>query len=93
MKASMRYKKMVNGVSFMPPSLIYTQPDGVTLQTPIKMPQNLDESLTIALFGLNHPIPTQQRSYPSRKVQTFPMLTGSGYPQPLANASPSADAG
>ena len=33
---------------------------------------------------------TQQRSYPSRKVQTFPMLAGSGHPQPLANASPTA---
>jgi hypothetical protein len=58
------------------------------LQTPIKMPQGLNKSLTITPLGLNHPMPTQQRSYPSRKVQTFPMLAGSGYPQSLANAGP-----
>lgn len=74
----------------MPAGLIHIQPDGVALQTPIKMSQNLDKSLTITPFGLNHPIPTQQRSHPSRKVQTFPMLAGSGHPQPLANASPTA---
>lgn len=74
----------------MPTSLICIQPDGVALQTPIKMSQNFNKSLTVPAFGLNHPIPTQQRSHPSRKVQTFPMLAGSGYPQPLANASPTA---
>ena len=72
----------------MPTSLIHIQPDGIALQTPIKMPQRLNKSLTITPFGLNHPIPTQQRSHPSRKVQPFPMLAGSGHPQPLANASP-----
>ena len=74
----------------MPAGLIHIQPDGVTLQTPIKMSQNLDKSMTITPFGLNHPIPTQQRNHPSRKVQTFPMLAGSGHPQPLANTSPTA---
>jgi hypothetical protein len=74
----------------MPTSLIHIQPDGVALQTPIKMPQNFNKSLTIPPFGLNHPIPTQQRSHPSRKVQTHPMLAGSGHPQPLANAGPTA---
>jgi hypothetical protein len=74
----------------MPAGLIHIQPDGVALQTPIKMSQNINKSLTITPFGLNHPIPTQQRSHPSRKVQTFPMLAGSGHPQPLANASPTA---
>jgi len=72
----------------MPPSLIYIQPDGVALQTPIKMSQNLNKSLTITPFGLNHSVPTQQRSHPSRKVQPVPMLAGSGHPQPLTNASP-----
>ncbi len=74
----------------MPAGLIRIQRDGVALQTPIKMSQNFNKSLTIPPFGLNHPIATQQRSYPSRKVQTFPMLAGSGHPQPLANASPTA---
>ena len=74
----------------MPASLIHIKPDGVALQTPVKMSQDLDKSLTITPFGLNHPMPTQQRSHPSRKVQTFPMLAGSGHPQPLANASPTA---
>jgi len=72
----------------MPAGLIHIQPDGVALQTPIKMSQNLDKSLTITPFSLNYPIPTQQRSHPSRKVQTFPMLACGGHPQPLANASP-----
>jgi len=72
----------------MPASLIHIQPDGVALQTPIKISQNFNKSLTIPPFGLNHPIETQQRSHPSRKVQTFPMLAGSGHPKPLANASP-----
>ena len=72
----------------MPTGLVHIQPDGVASQTPIKMFQNLDKSLTITPFGLNHPIPTQQRSYPPRKVQTFPMLAGRGHQQPLANASP-----
>lgn len=74
----------------MPASLIYIQPNGIALQTPIKMSQSFNESLTITPFGVNHPMPTQQRSYPSRKVQTFPMLAGSGHSQPLANASPTA---
>jgi hypothetical protein len=74
----------------MPTSLIYIQPDGVALQTPIKMSQNFNKSLTIPSFGLNHPIPTQQRSHPSRKVQTGPMLARRGDPQPLANADPTA---
>jgi hypothetical protein len=74
----------------MPASLIHIQPDGIALQTPIKMSQSLNKSLTITPFGLNHPMPTQQRSHPSRKVQTFPMLAGSGHPQPLANVSPTA---
>jgi hypothetical protein len=72
----------------MPTSLIHIQPDGIALQTPGKMSQSLNKSLTITPFGLNRPLPTQQRSYPSRKVQTFPMLAGSGHPQPLANPSP-----
>jgi hypothetical protein len=74
----------------MPASLIYIKPDGVASQTPIKMSQSLNKSLTITPFGLNHSIPTQQRSHPSRKVQTFPMLACSGHPQPLANACPTA---
>lgn len=74
----------------MPAGLIHIQPDGVALQTPIKMSQNLDKSLTITPFVMNHPIPTRQGSHPSRKVQTCSMLAGSGHPQPLANASPTA---
>ena len=74
----------------MPASLIYIQPNGIALQTPIKMSQSSNKSLTITPFGLNHSIPTQQRSHPPRKVQTFPMLAGGGHPQPLANASPTA---
>jgi len=74
----------------MPASLIHMQPDRIALQTPIKMAQSLNKSLTITPFGLNYPIPTQQRSYPPRKVQTFPMLADSGHPQPLANAIPTA---
>ena len=74
----------------MPAGLIHIKPDGVALQTPVKMSQDLDKSLTITPFGLKHPITTQQGSHPSRKVQTFPMLTGRGHPQALADTSPTA---
>lgn len=74
----------------MPTSLIHIQPEGIALQTPIKMPQNFNKSLTVPPFGLNHPISTQQRSHPSRKIQTNPVLAGRSNPQALANSGPTA---
>jgi hypothetical protein len=90
MKPWMRSKKLINRLSFMPASPIHIQPDGVALQTPIKISQDLNKSFSITPFGLNHPLPAQQGSYPSRKIQTLSMLAGGGHPQPLADASPTA---
>jgi hypothetical protein len=73
----------------MPAGSIDIQPNRIASEPSIKVPENLQKSLSISSFCLHHPIASQQGSHPTRYVQTFLMLARCWNPKPLPNAGPS----
>ncbi len=58
----------------MPTGPINIQPNSISFKPPIKMTQNIEESLSITSFCLNHTIASEQRINPTRDIQTDTML-------------------
>ena len=81
-------KKLLHGICFMPAGPLHIQPDRIASQPSVKMPQDLEKSLTISARRFNHALSSQQRSHPTGKVQTLTMLAGGRNPQPLATFCP-----
>lgn len=72
----MRSQEFPDHITPMPTCTINVQPDGVAAKPAIKVLQYLEETLSVATFGLDHSCTAQKRSYPSRNIQTFLMLAG-----------------
>lgn len=71
----MFFNKLFNYIAIMPSGAIDVKPDRVITQRPVQMPQNFQESVSVAFCRANHPIATQKRNNPTRYVQAFLMLT------------------
>ena len=83
-------EELPDRITFMPTCTINVQPNGVAAKPAIKVLHHLEESLSIATFGLDHSCTAQKRSYPSRNIQTFLMLAGRRNLQPLSDKRPAA---
>ena len=83
-------KELSNRITSMPTRTINIQPNGVTAKSAIKVLHHLEESLSVATFSLDHACTTQQRSYPSRNIQSFLMLTGCRNLQAFSDKRPTA---
>lgn len=86
----MLFNKRFNNIAAMPTGAINVQPDSVTVQSPIQMPQNFKKSVSIAFFRTNHSVAAKKRSNPAGHVQALTMLTRSQDAQPDALFGPAA---
>jgi len=87
-KSHMISYKQINFRTFMPSGPVYIEPDGIPSQTAIKMFQTRDKSLSIAPRPAHHPLATQQRSHPSKKIQSFAVLARGRNAQPPPSLCP-----
>ena len=83
-------EELPDRITPMPTCSINIKPDGVTAKPAIEVLQHLEETLSVAAFGLDHSCTAQKRSHPSRYIQTFLMLAGRRDLQPLSNKCPAA---
>lgn len=86
----MRSQEFPDHITPMPTCTINIQPDSVAVKPAIKVLHHLEESLSVAAFGLDHSCTAQKRSYPSRNIQAFLMLAGRRDLQPLSDKRPAA---
>ena len=86
----MACKKLFYRLPIMPPSTIHIQPNGVSIQPAINVLQNFKKSVPIATLCPNHADTSQQRSHPTRYVQSLIMLAGRHNSYPRANTCPSS---
>ena len=83
-------EELPNRITSMPTCSINIQPNSVAAKLAIQVLHHLEESLSVATFGLDHSCATQKRSYPSRNIQALLMLTGRRDLQPLSDKRPAA---
>ena len=83
-------EELTDRITSMPTCSINIQPNSVATKLAIKVLHHLEESLSVATFGLDHSCTTQKRSYPSRNIQALLMLTGRRNLQPLSDKRPTA---
>jgi len=77
-----------NFFPFVPIGAIYIQPDFIPLKSAIQLAEASEESLSVPLGASQHSHPSQQRSNPTKNIQSVVMLAGSGNPQPPADFTP-----
>jgi hypothetical protein len=83
-------EELPDRITSMPTCTINVQPNGVAAKSAIKVLHHLEESLSIATFGLDHSCTAQKRCYPSRNIQALLMLAGRRNLQPLSDKRPAA---
>ena len=86
----MLFEKLTDRITSMPTCSINIQPNSIAAKLAIKVLHHLEESLSVATFGLDHPRTTQKRSHPSRNIQALLMLAGRRNLQPLSDKRPAA---
>ncbi len=87
-KSRMSSYKQINFFPLMPSGSIHIKPDGIPSESAIKIFQTGDESLSISLRPSDHSSPTQQRSHPSKQVQSLPVLARGRNAQALPSSRP-----
>jgi hypothetical protein len=83
-------EELPDRITSMPTCSINIQPNSVAAKLAIQVLHHLEESLSVATFGLDHSCATQKRSYPSRNIQALLMLAGRRNLQPLSDKRPTA---
>jgi len=83
-------EELPDRITPMPTCSINIKPDGVSAKPAIEVLQHLEETLSVAAFGLDHSCTAQKRGHPSRNIQTFLMLAGCRDLQPLSDKRPAA---
>jgi hypothetical protein len=86
----MHSQKFSYRFAFMPIGSVNIQPDCVATKAAIKVPQHLEESISVAAFRLDHSSTAQKRSHPAGNVQSLLMLTRCRNLQPFSNERPTA---
>ena len=84
----MLFEELTDRITPMPTCTINIKPNSVTAKATIKVLHYLEESLSVAAFGLNHSCTAQKRSNPSRNIQTLLMLAGRRDLQSLSDKRP-----
>ena len=87
-KSHMSSYKQINFIPLMPSGSVHIKPDGIASKSVIKTFQTANKSLLISSGPADHPSPTQQRSYPSKQIQSLPMLARGRNAQPLSSYRP-----
>lgn len=88
-KARVCLYKEVNLLPLMPSGPIYIQPYREASQVATKMLQARKESFSVSMGPSDHPPSAQQRSHPSKQIQTLAMLARRRNPQPASSLCPS----
>jgi len=88
-KARMCSYKTINLFPLMPSGPIYIQPYREASQMATKMLQTGQESFSVSMRPSDHPPSAQQRSHPSKQIQTLAMLARRRNPQPASSLCPS----
>ena len=86
----MSFEESPDFFSLVPTGSIDIQPNRVTSELAIEMSQTLQKSLPIAFGNTDHPLTSQQGSYPAKYIQPFAVLTGRGDSQSLSSFSPTS---
>ena len=87
-KSHMSAYKQINFIPLMPSGSVHIKPDGIASESAIKILQTGNKSLSISSRPSDHPSPTQQRSYPSKQIQSLAMLARGRNAQPLPSSRP-----
>jgi hypothetical protein len=87
-KSHMSSYKQINFIPLMPSGPVHIKPNGIASESAIKILQTGNKSLSISSMPSDHPSPTQQRSYPSKQIQSLAMLARGRNAQPLPSSRP-----
>jgi hypothetical protein len=87
-KSHMSSYKQFYFLTLMPSGSVHIKPDGIASESTIKILQTGDKSLSISSRPSDHPSPTQQRSYPSKQIQSLAMLARGRNAQPPPSSRP-----
>lgn len=81
-------KKNTQFFSLIPLKPIHIQPQGITLQSSIQLPQTIQKYFLIPLRLPQGSFPLQQRGYRSKKIQSLTMLARGRNPKPFSPLAP-----
>ena len=85
-KSHMSSHKQINLLPLMPSGSVHIKPDGIPSESAIKILQASNKSPSISSRPSDHPSPTQQRSDPSKQIQSLAMLARGSNTQPLPSS-------
>jgi hypothetical protein len=88
-KSHMSSYEQINFLSLMPSGSVHIKPNGIPSESAIKILQASNKSPSISSRPSDHPSPTQQRSDPSKHIQSLAMLARGRNAQPLPSPRPS----
>lgn len=88
-KARVCSYKELNLLPLMPSGPIYIQPYREASQVATQMLQTRKESFSVSMGPSDYPPSAQQRSHPSKQIQTLAMLARRRNPQPASSLCPS----
>jgi hypothetical protein len=83
-KSHIRPYKQINFLPLMPSGSVHIEPDRIPLKSTIKILRASNKSPSISSRPSDHPSMTQQRSHPSKQIQSLTMLARGRNEQPLA---------
>ncbi len=87
-KSHMSSYKQINFLPLMPSGSVHIKPDPIPSKSPVKILQAGHKSLPISSRPSDHPSPPQQRSDPSKQIQSLAMLTRGRNAQPFPSSRP-----
>jgi hypothetical protein len=87
-KSPMSSYKKINFIPLMPSGSVHIKPDGIASKSAIKILQTGDKFPSISSRPSDHPSPAQQRSYPSKQIQSLAMWARCRNAQPLPSSCP-----
>src|SRR3989338_5942548 len=82
-KSAVGAQELSDDFALMPAGAIDVQPNPITLEPSVQVPEYHQETLAVPLGSSHQTIPPQKRSHPPREVEPLVMLAGRGNPQTL----------
>jgi hypothetical protein len=87
-KSHMSSYKQINFLPLMPSGSVHIKPDGIPSESVIEIFQTGNKSPSISSRPSDHPSPTQQRSHPSKQIQSLAVLARGRNAQPPPSSRP-----
>jgi len=84
----MSSNKPIDFLSLVPSGSVHVEINRIAPKALVKMLQTFNESFPVALRRPDHPSSPQQRSYPSKQIESLAMLTGGWNTQSLSDLRP-----